>query len=147
MIETTSEQELHQPPEVVFDFLADPANEPAWNADTLSCAATSPGPVSVGSTRTGEYRHIGRMDSVITTFDRPGRLGLHASGKLADIDIDFSFVPTDSGGTRMTVRGTANLKGFLRFTEGALRPTIVAEYTQRGAAIARALDERAEGRP
>ena len=141
MIESTSEETVDAPPEEVFDFLADVANEPAWNPDVLSVQQTSPGPAGQGATRTGEYRHVGRVDTTIVTFDRPHRLGFHAKGKQAEITLDCTFTP-EGGGTRMVVRGTLALRGPLRFAEGALRGVVGLQYAERARAVKRALDER-----
>jgi carbon monoxide dehydrogenase subunit G len=145
MIESTSEETLDQPPDEVFDFLADVANEPVWNPDVISARQTSPGPVQQGTTRTGEYKHIGRIDTTITTYDRPRRLEFRATGKQAEMALDFRFVPAGSG-TRMTVRGTLQLRGPLRFAEAALRGVVGQQYAERARAIKAALDRRdAEG--
>jgi carbon monoxide dehydrogenase subunit G len=142
VIESTSEETLDQAPDVVFDFLADVENEPAWNPDVISARSTSPGPVGAGATRTGEYKHIGRVDTTITTYDRPRRLEFRATGKQADMTLDFRFAPAGAG-TRMTVHGTLSLRGPLRFAEGALRGVVAQQYAERARAIKQALDRQA----
>jgi carbon monoxide dehydrogenase subunit G len=144
MIESTSEETLDHSPDVVFDFIADVENEPVWNPDLVSGRQTSPGPVREGSTRTGEYKHIGRVDTTITTYDRPHRMVFRATGKQADMTLDFRFAPAGSG-TRMSVHGTLALRGPLRFAEGALRGVVAQQYAERARAIKRALDARAAG--
>jgi uncharacterized protein YndB with AHSA1/START domain len=62
-------------PEVVFDFLADPANLPRWQTGILSAERTSPDPLGVGSTARVVRELAGQrltVDLAVTEFD-PGR--------------------------------------------------------------------------
>lgn len=145
MIEASSEETLDRPPHVVFDFIADAANEPAWNPDVITVEQVSPGPAELGSTRRGEYRHVGWIESTIVHYERPSELGFRAVGKQAEITLHFRFDPLDDGSTRMHVRGTLALKGALRFAEPALRPTVTHQYAERARAIKRALDGSGPG--
>ncbi|MFL6138047.1 MAG: SRPBCC family protein [Frankiaceae bacterium] len=141
MIEASSEETLDRSPEEVFDFLADSANEAAWNADVISVEQVSPGPAGPGSVRRGEYRHIGRIESTIVDYERPRRLGFRAVGRQAELTLDFRFDAV-GGGTRMRVHGTLALKGPLRLAEGGLRGVVTQQYAERARAIKRALDGR-----
>jgi uncharacterized protein YndB with AHSA1/START domain len=142
VIEASSEETLDRSPEEVFDFLADAANEPTWNPDVISVEQVSSGPVGVGSTRRGEYRHIGRIESTVVDYDRPRRLAFRAVGRQAELTLAFQFDDAPGGGTRMRVRGSLSLRGPLRFAEGALRGTVSQQYAERARAIKRALDGR-----
>ena len=141
MIQASSEETLDRSPEEVFDFLADTANERAWNPDVISVEQVSPGPARRGSVRRGEYRHIGEIESTIVDFDRPRRLGFRAVGRQAELTLDFRFDAVGAG-TRMHVTGSLALKGPLRLAEGALRGVVAQQYAERARAIKRALDER-----
>ena len=140
MIEASSEEILDCPPEEVFDFLADARNEPAWNPDVITVEQTTPGPVGRGTTRRGDYRHIGTVESTIVAFDRPRRLGFRAVGRQAEISLEFTFAGTGDGRTRMQVHGALSLKGPLRLAEGALRGPVTQQYAERARAVKRALD-------
>jgi carbon monoxide dehydrogenase subunit G len=146
VIEASSEEVVDLPPADVFDFVADVGNEPAWNPDLLSVQETSAGPVGLGSTRSGQYRHIGTVRTTVMEYERPTRLAFVAQAAHAEMTIAFRFEPVDGGATRMRVDGTLQLAGPLRLAERSLRGSVARQYAARASAIKRALDERAPRR-
>jgi carbon monoxide dehydrogenase subunit G len=145
MIQAESEEVVDRRPAEVFDFVADVTNEPAWNPDLLSVpdpAASAAGPVGVGSTRSGEYRHIGTVRTTVVEYERPTRLAYVAKAAHAEMTVAFQFEPADGDATRMRVRGTLRLAGPLRLVERSLRGTVARQYADRAVAIKRAIDAR-----
>lgn len=138
MIQASSEEKLAVAPEVAFDFVADPANEPLWNPDAVSCHALDPA-LGPRSPRRSEYRHIGRVDTEVVEFVRPGRLVLHSAGRQAEMTLEFLFEPSGDG-THMQVEGHLQMKGPLRFAERALRGQVIEQYAKRAALIKHHLD-------
>jgi len=74
-------------PEGVFDTLADLRNETQWNSRDE--------PIGLGS-RFGIVNGGASYDVTITTFDRPSRLVLEASGK-PDLTITYTLTPASDG--------------------------------------------------
>ena len=82
-------------PERVFDTLADLRNETQWNARVSSAELRSDEPIGLGS-RFEIVNGGASYDVTITTYDRPSRLVLEASGK-PDLTITYTVRPTSDG--------------------------------------------------
>ena len=134
MIESTTVESLPQSPEVVFDFVADPANQPLWNKELTNLVLLTEGPARLGSRMAGDYSPLGRIESEVTVFERPSRLVLFSTGSQADMTLEFRFDPEGTG-TSMTVMGTVSLKGALKFMEGAVRGPAAAQFEARAGRI------------
>ena len=68
------------PPERVFDLLADLRNDTQWNSRVSLAELRSPEPIGLGS-RFAIVNGGTPYEVTITTYDRPSRLVLEASGK------------------------------------------------------------------
>ena len=82
-------------PERVFDTLADLRNDTEWNARVSSAELRSDEPIGLGS-RFGIVNGGSSYDVTITTYDRPSRLVLEASGK-PDVTITYALRPIPDG--------------------------------------------------
>jgi len=82
-------------PEGVFDTLADLRNETQWKSRVSSAELRSDEPIGLGS-RFGIVNGGASYDVTITTFDRPSRLVLEASGK-PDLTITYTLTPASDG--------------------------------------------------
>ena len=71
---TTITFDLDDPPERVFDFIADVRNELEWQKDLRRAEKTSDGPVGDGTTFDTEYRGFGRMVLTLSEYRRPEHL-------------------------------------------------------------------------
>ncbi len=71
---TTITFDLDDPPERVFDFIADVRNELEWQKDMRRAEKTSDGPVGEGTTFDTEYRAFGRMSLTLSEYRRPEHL-------------------------------------------------------------------------
>ena len=83
------------PPEQVFDTLADLRNDRQWNSRVSSAELRSAEPIGPGS-RFAIVNGGTPYDVTITTYERPSRLVLEASGK-PDLTIAYAFTPTGEG--------------------------------------------------
>lgn len=71
--------------EDVFDFVSDECNEPRYNPQMLSVEKLSPGPIGSGTQFRAQMKSGSRTLPMLlefTTFERPIRLGSHASRRL-----------------------------------------------------------------
>ena len=139
MIESITVESVPQPPEVVFDFVADPANQSQWNRELTNMVLLTEGPSRLGSRMSGDYSPLGRIETEITVFERPSRLVLFSTGSQADMTLDFRF-DAEGDGTSMTVSGSVSLKGALKFMEAAVRGPAAAQFEARAGRIKAALD-------
>jgi uncharacterized protein YndB with AHSA1/START domain len=106
-----------RPPEVVFDYLTDPAHLAEWQTVKTSVQPLTDGPPGRG-TRIRERTKppIGReFEQVVefTEFDRPRRLHTHIVEGPAPLDGTWTFAP-DGDGTRVHFVAEGDLPGPLR---------------------------------
>jgi carbon monoxide dehydrogenase subunit G len=113
------EQTFHvaRPPEVVFDYMTDPAHLPEWQTVKTSVEQLTPDPRGRG-TRIRERTKppLGKeFEQVVefSQFDRPRRFGTHIVEGPAKIDGTWTFWP-DGHGTRVHFAAEGPLPGLLR---------------------------------
>ena len=81
------------PPEKVFDTLADLRNDAQWNSRVSRAELRSPEPIGLKS-RFAIVNGGTPYDVTITSYDRPSRLVLEASGKP---DLTIAYALTQKG--------------------------------------------------
>jgi carbon monoxide dehydrogenase subunit G len=118
-----------RPPEVVFDYLTDPARLAEWQTVKTSVEPLTDGPPGVG-TRVRERMRgpAGReLEQIVefTEFDRPRAFGTHIVEGPAPIDGRWTFAP-DGDGTQVHFVAEGDLPGPLR-----LLSPIAARVTRR----------------
>ena len=140
---------------VVFDYLADVANYPRWQPAIERAEQVTPGEPRVGTQvklilrgPTGPTEILAE----IVEFERPSALALRSLSGPADIKARCSLSASATAAaagtsgaeaTTLHLTGTVELKGFLRFVEGAARgvveremPSALAELASRIETIA-----------
>jgi len=129
-----------------FAFIADFANNPAWDPGTAAARRLDSGPVGVGSTYELDVRMGGRtmpMTYRITVHEPDQRVELHGLGSSVRARDDIRFVGTTAGGTRIDYVADIELTGWMRlltpFVGGQLRR--IGEQARDG--MQRALDDLA----
>ena len=125
----TATTQIASAPERVFDTLADLRNETQWNSRVSSAELRSDEPIGAGS-RFAIVNGGTSYDVTITTFDRPSRLVLEASGK-PDLTITYALAPTPDG---------TQLESELRLPpngipQAAVRGARTADQTRRAQAV------------
>lgn len=134
---------IDRPPQVVFSFVSDPTNLPAWQ---LSVTEVRPpdGPIGLGSTF-AETRHLGPLRTTATvevTGFEPDRLfALRATGGPVPVEIRHTF--EDLGGsTRLTIVAEGHPRGAARLAAVAVARA-VEHAVEADLARLKALLERA----
>jgi uncharacterized protein YndB with AHSA1/START domain len=114
---------INRPPEDVYAFVTDPANEAKWHADVLEAHKTSDGPLAVGSTIQFTFNFMGKkkVDLVVRESDPPRREVVEAtsSGPMLPT-FTFTFEPVN-GGTRFTRKGDIRINGWMRLMEPMMK--------------------------
>jgi uncharacterized protein YndB with AHSA1/START domain len=114
---------INRPPEEVYVFVTDPANEAKWHADVLEAHKVSDGPLGVGSTIQFSFNFMGKKEIglVVREFDSPRREVVEATSKgpMAPT-FTFTFEPVD-GGTRFTRKGDIRINGWMRLMEPMMK--------------------------
>lgn len=108
---------VDRPPEVVFDYITDPANLADWQTTKTFVEKLTDGPPGLGSRfREGTKPPVGRefeMVTEFTEFDRPRRLHVHVVEGPYPIDGTWSMEP-DGTGTQVRFVAEGELRGPLR---------------------------------
>ena len=125
-------------PEEVFDTLADLRNETQWNARVSSAELRSDEPIGLGS-RFGIVNGGSSYDATITTYERPSRLVVEASGK-PDLTITYALAPTPDG-TELESELDFRPRGFLKLLFPVLTPVIRRDVPKQYGSL-KALCER-----
>jgi carbon monoxide dehydrogenase subunit G len=113
-------QFIERPQQEVFDFIANPENDPKWRDSAISSEMASEGPVGVGSTIRSEDKFLGRkMESTseITVWEPPNAYGQKALNSPLPYEFTVNLKP-EGNGTRIIMEGQAELGGFFKIAEG-----------------------------
>ena len=125
-------------PEGVFDTLADLRNETQWNSRVSSAELRSVEPIGLGS-RFGIVNGGTTYDVAITTYERPSRLVLEASGK-PDLTITYALRAT-ADGTELESELEFRPRGSLKLLFSVLAPVIRRDVPKQYGSL-KALCER-----
>ena len=137
----TTTTQIACPPERVFDTLADLRNETQWNSRVNTAELRSAEPIGPGS-------HFAIVnggtpyDVTITTYDRPSRLVLEASGK-PDLTIAYTFT-RNGDGTQLESDFDFRPRGTLKLLFPLLALVIRRDVPKQYASL-RALCEQSSG--
>lgn len=114
--------EVSQKPDRVFAFISDLNNLPKFQAEVVQSRVITPGPVRLG-TRFEELVKLGPWrvptQCVVTEFDEQGKLAFEASSKPVKYEGAFTVEPA-APGSRVTIRGIAQLQGLWRLLQPLL---------------------------
>jgi len=131
-VRVTTTTRIGCPPEDVFDLLADLRNDTQWNSRVSRAELQSPEPIGLGS-RFAIVNGGTPYDVTITTYDRPSRLVLEASGK-PDLTIAYTFTPTDDG-TELESEFDFRPRGALKVLFPLLAPVIRRDVPKQHASL------------
>jgi len=137
-VHATARTGIACPPEQVFDMVADLRNETRWNSRVSSAELRSAEPIELGS-RFAIVNGGTAYDVTITTYDRPSRLVLEASGN-PDLTIAYTLTPTGDG-TDLESDFDFRPRGILKVVFLLLAPVIRRDVPKQYASL-KALCER-----
>ncbi|MGI9615167.1 MAG: SRPBCC family protein [Acidimicrobiales bacterium] len=148
MIEVLIDIDVKAPPDEVFAFWSDHANNPSWQNGMKSCTWTSEPPIGVGSTYDQEASFLGRP--ITTSFEvvefEPGtKIRITSTVSTLPLDITREVAPTAEGGTNLkaTIRGEP---GGLMKLMNPLSQRMVARNVNRDYARLKVLLDDPDGR-
>lgn len=122
MIEVSYTAEIRRPPDVVFAFAGDYANDPSWRGGVLSMVYETDAPVARGSRTRELMRSMGRK--VVTVAEvteySPTRTAFRSLSGPVACEGHREFVGTATG-TRFTYSLVLRPTGVLRLLEPLLR--------------------------
>jgi carbon monoxide dehydrogenase subunit G len=121
---------INRPPQEVWDFMSDPANDTEWRDSAVSSEWASEGPPGVGSTLSSVDKLLGRkMESTseITAWDPPNRYGQKADSGPFPFELTVKFEAKDEG-TQLTLSGNGEPGGFFKIAEGLVRKQLEKQF-------------------
>jgi len=123
MISIEKSLHINKPAADVFAFMSDFANDARWQADLVSSAKTSDGPIAVGTTGLYVQKFMGKElknDVVVTVYDPPKRFEMKTTSGPVQFEIATTFEDM-GGGTHLSVSMKGEPGGFFKLAEGLLK--------------------------
>ena len=144
MFEVSCSAEIGRPPNVVFAFAGDYANDPAWRAGVQCMEYETSGPPAVGTRTRETIRSLGGTAVTVAevTEYSPSRTAFRSVSGPIPCAGSREFVATPSG-TRFTYSLTLRPAGVLR----VLEPLLKRVFARQVRADVRRLQHRLEAGP
>jgi carbon monoxide dehydrogenase subunit G len=114
----------------LFDLLADPMNEAAWNPDVVEVRRVDEGPLAVGAVWEGRYRAMGTMQITLVDCERPTRLAFSVSGSRLAMEMAFAFAP-EGPATRLDAIADVRTRGMMRVLSPLIGPIMRRTFRRR----------------
>ncbi|MEM7445069.1 MAG: SRPBCC family protein [Pseudomonadota bacterium] len=114
-VDVSTEIDIERPCEDVFAFIADPDNAPAWYVNIKSVEWVTTPPAALGSRVAFVAQFLGRRLAYTYEFVEfvPGeKLVMRTAQGPFPMETSYILTPTNSGGTRMTLRNRGTPSGF-----------------------------------
>jgi hypothetical protein len=131
--------EVTRPVAEVFDFLADIRNELAWNPRVIQLEKTSSGPIAAGTTFHGRYTGLGSLETELTDYEWPGRLGFRSSGPRMRLAGTFTLTATQHG-TSVVLVADLRPRGIFKLLEPLMAPMLKQQNAAAAARLKQALE-------
>lgn len=134
---------IARPPQDVFGFLSDPANDTKWRESAISSEWVGGGPSGVGSKLKSVDKLLGRKvesTSEITVWDPPHQYGQKSLGGPVPFELTITLDPKDNG-TQVTIEGKAEVGGFFKIAEGLAGKQLEKQIETDFAGLKRVLEE------
>jgi uncharacterized protein YndB with AHSA1/START domain len=120
-------------PEVVFDYVTDPANLPAWQTSKTRVEPLTEGPPRAGFRLREWTKPPGakEFEQVVefTEFQRPTRLHVHIVEGPYPVDGTWSFSPVGTG-TRVEFVAEGELRGVMRIAGPLARRMLDRQFAR-----------------
>jgi uncharacterized protein YndB with AHSA1/START domain len=114
-VDVLTEVDIDAPAPEVAAFATDPANAPAWYVNIASARWVTAPPLQKDSRVEFAARFLGRMLAYtyeVTELVPGARLVMRTSEGPFPMETTYTFAPTSSGGTHMTLRNRGSPTGF-----------------------------------
>jgi hypothetical protein len=136
------------PVDDTFAFVADFANSPAWDPNTVSSERLDPGPVGVGATyelHVRQGKRVVPMRYRVAVWEPGRRVVLDGEGSNVKARDEIRFEPTATG-THVDYTADIHLTGWMRLVEPFAGGAFERLATDAASGMRRALGELATAR-
>jgi uncharacterized protein YndB with AHSA1/START domain len=118
-------------PEIVFDYLTNPANLAAWQTSKTSVEQLTDGPPGLGTRVRERTKPPGarEFEQIVefTEFDRPRRVHVHIAEGPYPIDGTWSFASADDG-TRVHFAAEGDLRGAMLLAQPLIKRIMSRQF-------------------
>jgi uncharacterized protein YndB with AHSA1/START domain len=128
--------DLDEPPEAIFDLMADCGTEPVWNPDALEVKRIDEGPIGPGAEWDGRYKGMGTMRIRLDEYERPSHLRFSITGNRMDMRWTFDFSSPAESTTRVDAHAEIQPKGPMRLMGPLMGPMMKRTFSKRPAQLA-----------
>ena len=145
MINRSDSTTIDRPLEVVFAFVTDTANDPAWHTDILEARKTSDGPIGTGTTwhqRIKPFMGVSEATAEVVAFEPHRKEVLRGVAGPMQPTLTYLFEPAD-GGTTFTRRIQIEASGLMGLMLPLMRPMIGKRNAGFVANLKRVLEQEA----
>jgi carbon monoxide dehydrogenase subunit G len=128
---------IKRPPQEVFDYVSNPANDVKWRGGTQSAEWTSDGPPGVGSTIKVVTSMLGRKieaTAEVSAWNPPGLFTIKAVGGPVPFEGTIRLA-AQGDGTLLTQTGQAEISGFFKLAEGLIGRQLDKQTEANNAAL------------
>jgi uncharacterized protein YndB with AHSA1/START domain len=122
---------VDRPPELVFDYMTNPANLAAWQTSKTSVEQITDGPPGIGTRVRERTKAPGRkeFEQIVefTQFDRPRRFRVHVVEGPVPVDGTWTLEPL-ANGTRVHFVAEGELSGPMRILQPLLQRMVSRQF-------------------
>lgn len=101
MVKIVAEEVFQRPAPDLFDLVADPEHEIAWETGVTSVEKLTPGPVGRGARYRAHFRRFGTLEYTFVDFDQGHHFVREATLPFGHVRHRFQFHPVADGGTEV----------------------------------------------
>lgn len=144
-VDVVTEIDIDRSSDVVGAYAADPDNAPAWYANIGSVEWRTPPPLQVGSVVGFVARFLGRRlayDYEIVELAPGERLVMRTAQGPFPMETTYTWTPTGTGGTHMTLRNRGEPAGFSKLAAPFMAPAMRRANRKDLAALKAILERR-----
>ena len=126
-VDVVTEIDIDTPVETVAAYAADPINAPEWYANIESAEWKTDPPLRVGTVVAFVARFLGRRlayDYEFVELVPRERLVMRTAQGPFPMETTYTWAPTSSGGTHMTLRNRGDPSGFSRLLAPLMAPAM-----------------------
>ena len=126
-VDVVTEIDIDTPVETVAAYAADPTNAPEWYANIESAEWKTDPPLRVGTVVAFVARFLGRRlayDYEFVELVPRERLVMRTAQGPFPMETTYTWAPTSSGGTHMTLRNRGEPSGFSKLLAPLMAPAM-----------------------
>ncbi|TLF78397.1 SRPBCC family protein [Nocardia cyriacigeorgica] len=146
MIEVSDSVLIDRPVDVVFDYVADQTNAPAWQDGLVEVRRTTDGPIGVGTRHLAVRSFLGRRLELTNEYVRfePNReVAFTAATGPSRMEVSYRTEP-EAGGTRLSCDMRMEQKGLFALADPLVARSLRKDFASNFANLKALLEDATE---